>query len=242
MTPADHRKANPLQVYRHPIGPGFGEDHASIAVMTSTRRGGIPTWKTVPAAAKSASVQAIQRGSERIVILFHPVKVRGGCWVVNARPGASGRCAARGLPAAPSGRPGHASGPRARGPGLWVKGTGRGRGGGPASSQRRAPRPVGRVSVSSPLREDPDDHGGIGDHGDDPHQPPAPGAPERVHLEDPAEQLGPAQSGRFTRLAPPRAPGPAGVPTVIALTVMLSEPKGRSRIEIGPFGRFASSS
>ena len=55
------------------------------------------------------------------------------------------------------------------------------------------------------MNQDPRDHGGIGDHGDDPHQPLAPGARERVHLEGSAEQLGPA------------VPGPAGVPAVVAL-------------------------
>jgi len=46
------------------------------------------------------------------------------------------------------------------------------------------------------MGEDPGDHGGIGDHGNDPHQFPAPGTGERVYLENPAEQL-------VVRLAPP---------------------------------------
>ena len=83
------------------------------------------------------------------------------------------------------------------------------------------------------MGEDPGDHGGIGDHGDDPHQLPAPRAAERVHLENPAEQFGPAEPrgaegpvdrvddrnrrlARVFGLAPPRAPGPAGVAAVIA--------------------------
>jgi len=73
------------------------------------------------------------------------------------------------------------------------------------------------------MGEDPGDHGGLGDHGDDPHQPLAPGTGERIDLEDAAEQLRPAESGcaerpvhrlddrdrrlgRVARLPPPRAP------------------------------------
>lgn len=127
-------------------------------------------------------------------------------------------------------------GPRARGPGLRLRGNGGGRSVRAAPARRGAPRSGGRVSVSrsSPLGEDPSDHDGIGDHGDDPHPPRAPGAGERVHLEDPAEQLGPAAPrgaegpvdrvddrhrclGRGFGLAPPLAPGAAGVPAVVAL-------------------------
>jgi hypothetical protein len=42
------------------------------------------------------------------------------------------------------------------------------------------------------MGEDPGDHDGLGDHGDDPHQPLAPGTGERIDLEDAAEQLRPA--------------------------------------------------
>jgi hypothetical protein len=45
------------------------------------------------------------------------------------------------------------------------------------------------------MDEDPGDHGGLGDHGDDPHQPLAPGTGERIDLEDAAQQLRPAESG-----------------------------------------------
>jgi hypothetical protein len=45
------------------------------------------------------------------------------------------------------------------------------------------------------MGEDPGDHGGLGDHGDDPRQPLAPGTGERIDLEDAAEQLRPAESG-----------------------------------------------
>ena len=50
------------------------------------------------------------------------------------------------------------------------------------------------------MGQDPGDHGGIGDHGDDPHPPLALGAAERVDFKDPAQQLRPA--------APRRAAGP----------------------------------
>jgi hypothetical protein len=73
------------------------------------------------------------------------------------------------------------------------------------------------------MGEDPGDHGGFGDRGDDPHQPLAPGTGERIDLEDAAEQLRPAESGcaerpahrlddrdrrlgRVARLPPPRVP------------------------------------
>ena len=85
------------------------------------------------------------------------------------------------------------------------------------------------------MGEDPGDHGGLGDHGDDPHQPLAPGTGERIDLEDAAEQLRPAESGyaerpvhrlddrdrRLGRVArlPPRAPGPAGAPAIVALSI-----------------------
>ncbi len=65
---------------------------------------------------------------------------------------------------------------------------GRGRGGRP-SSRGWTPRPLG----AGPMREDPGEDGGLDDHSDDPHQSPAPGAAERVHLEDPAKQLRPAE-------------------------------------------------
>jgi hypothetical protein len=45
------------------------------------------------------------------------------------------------------------------------------------------------------MGEDPGDPGGLGDHGDDPHQPLAPGTGERIDLEEAAEQLRPAESG-----------------------------------------------
>jgi hypothetical protein len=38
----------------------------------------------------------------------------------------------------------------------------------------------GRVPGSDSMGEDPGDHGGLGDHGDDPHQPLAPGTGERI--------------------------------------------------------------
>lgn len=80
----------------------------------------------------------------------------------------------------------------------------------------------------------PTDDGGIGDHGHDPHRAPAARTRERVHLEDLAEQLRPAEPGcaerpvdrvddrnrrlgRVVSLAPPDAPGSAGVPAVVAL-------------------------
>jgi len=46
---------------------------------------------------------------------------------------------------------------------------------------------VGGVSGPGPLGEDLADDRGIGDPGDDPHRCPAPGARERVHLENPAD-------------------------------------------------------
>jgi hypothetical protein len=45
----------------------------------------------------------------------------------------------------------------------------------PASSVSGA-----RVPGSDSMGEDPGDHGGLGDHGDDPHQPLAPGTGERM--------------------------------------------------------------
>jgi hypothetical protein len=95
---------------------------------------------------------------------------------------------------------------------------------------------VGGVSGPGPVREDPGDDGGIGDHGDDPHQPLALGAAERINFKDPAEQLSPTEPDRSEgpvgrlhdgngrlgpggcrHLTPPHTPGPAGVPAVVTL-------------------------
>jgi len=47
------------------------------------------------------------------------------------------------------------------------------------------------------MREDPGDDGGIGDHGDDPHQPLALGAAKRIDFKDPASSS--AQRNRAAR-------------------------------------------
>ncbi len=105
--------------------------------------------------------------------------------------------------------------PRAWGPGLGGRGSGSGRRQWAAPSRRGAPPPRGWVPGSDSMGEDP------GDHGDDPHQPLAPGTGERIDLEDAAEELRPAESGcaerpvhrlddrdrrlgRVARLPPPR--------------------------------------
>ena len=84
------------------------------------------------------------------------------------------------------------------------------------------------------MGEDPVDHLGLGNEGDDAHLVSAPGTPERVDLKDPAQQLRPAAAGFRERrrhglglhgrgllgsASPaPNAAGPVGVPAIVLVS------------------------
>ncbi len=109
---------------------------------------------------------------------------------------------------------------------------GRGTAGGPWGTPWRGGRVAGAGPVGA-VGEGPVDDRGRDDHRDDPHRPLAPGAGQRVNLEDPAEHFGPPGAGRPRRpadrfddrprlgrpgggalLLPSRAPGSTGVPAI----------------------------